>query len=101
MILPVQTIADWECIRHRKQEMIHRNCLRENKHRKQFDWQPGMEILLQEGGSKLQMRYIGPFRITKVHTNGTVTIQRNANLFQRVNIRRIKPYYQRNAGGAT
>ena len=94
MILPVQTIADWECIRHRKQQMIYKNNLRENTKRRGYDWQPGMNILLEEtSGPKLQPMYQGPFLITRVHTNGTVTIQRKPRVFQRVNIRRIKPYY--------
>ena len=96
MILPVQTIADWECIRHGKQEMIQRNNLLENSKRKTFDWQPGMKILLEDkSGPKLRPKYPGPFQIDKVHTNGTVTNKIKERVFQRVNIRRIKPYYSR------
>ena len=95
MILPLQTLADWECIRHRRQEMIHRNNLIENSRRRPFDWQPGMNILLEDrSGPKLRPKYSGPFRIDKVHTNGTVTIKIRERVF---NIRRIKPYYQREA----
>ena len=96
MILPVQTITDWECIRHRKKEMIHRNNLLENYKRKTLDWQPGMKILLEDkSGPKFRPKYRGPFQIDKVHTNGTVTIKIKEKVFQRVNIRRIKPYYSR------
>ena len=96
MILPLQTIADWECIRHRKQAMIHRNNLLENSKRRSFDWQPGIDILLEDkSGPKLRPKYSGPFRIEKIHTNGTVTIKIKNRVFQRVNIRRIKPYYSR------
>jgi hypothetical protein len=34
----------------------------------------------------------GPFTITKVHDNGTVTIDRG-NFHETINIRRIKPYH--------
>ena len=97
MILPLQIIADWECIRHRKQSMIHRNNLLENSRRRIFDWQPGIDILLEDkSGPKLRPKYSGPFRIENVNTNGTVTIKIRNRVFQRVNIRRIKPYYPRN-----
>ena len=95
MILPLQTIADWECIHHRRQEMINRNNLIENSRRRPFDWQPGMNVLLKDrSGPKLRPKYSGPFRIDKVHKNGTVTIKIRERVF---NIRRIKPYYQREA----
>ena len=96
MFLPLPTLADWECIRLRKQQMIHRNNLNENKRRKEFDRQPGMEILIDRDirDPKLQPYYNGPFTIQKIHTNGTVTIKKN-NIYERINIRRIKPYHRR------
>ena len=42
----------------------------------------------------MQERAIGPFRVTQVHVNGTVTIQRLENVFDRINVRRIRPYYR-------
>ena len=96
MMLPVQCIANWETIRSKKQANIQRNFLRENTKRKSFDWQPGMEVLVEEQTRyKLNPKSVGPFTITKVHTNGTVTIKKSARTFQRLNIRRIKPYYRR------
>ena len=84
MFLPLPTLADWECIRLRKQQMIHRNNLNENKRRKEFDWQPGMEILIDRDirDPKLQPYYNGPFTIQKIHTNGTVTIKKNNNSYR-------------------
>jgi hypothetical protein len=35
---------------------------------------------------------MGPFNITRVHANGTVTIALAPGVIERVNIRRIKPY---------
>ena len=41
---------------------------------------------------KLDQRWDGPYEITQVHVNGTVTIQLKQNVTERINIRRIKPY---------
>lgn len=70
--------------------------MKENLKRKAFDWQPGMEVLVQDNdGEKLSAKAKGPYTITKVHTNGTVTIRLKPNVYQRLNIRRIKPYHRR------
>jgi hypothetical protein len=94
MILPIQSFANWELARKSRSDMIHKNLLRENSRRHPFDWQPGMEVLLKDERKKMDAKYIGPFPITAVHTNGNVTIQRGRT-FQRVNIRRIKLYHRR------
>jgi transposase InsO family protein len=94
MILPIQSFANWELARKSRSEMINKNLLRENSRRRPFDWQPGMEVLVNNKRNKMDAKYIGPFPITSVHTNGNVTIQRGRS-FQRVNIRRIKLYHRR------
>jgi Integrase core domain. len=93
MLLPIQSFANWELARTRRSENNVKNLLSENQRRKPFDWQPGMEILLENTRHKMDTRFIGPFPITRVHTNGTVTIRRR-NTLQRVNIRRIKLYHR-------
>jgi Integrase core domain. len=94
IILPIQSFANWELAHKSHSEMIHRNLLRENNPRRPFDWQPGMEVLINFEKKKMDAKYIGPFPITRVHTNGNVTVQ-HGNSFQRVNIRRIKLYHHR------
>jgi hypothetical protein len=42
--------------------------------------------------SKLDVRFEGPFQITQIHVNGTVTIRRRPGILERVNIRRIRPF---------
>ena len=37
--------------------------------------------------------FTGPYAITQVHTNGTVTIRLSDNVTERINIRWIKPYH--------
>ena len=51
-------------------------------------------MIVQEDGilCKAAAKYTGPFRITTVHTNGTIRIQKGA-LSERLNIRRVKPFF--------
>ena len=38
-------------------------------------------------------KYSGPYTITQVHVNGTMTIQLGPNVTKRVNICRVIPYH--------
>lgn len=38
----------------------------------------------------------GPFRVHLVHVNCTLTIERDPGIYERVNIRRLKPFIPRN-----
>jgi hypothetical protein len=92
MLLPIQSFANWELGQVRCIKNNTRNLLHENQHCRPFDWQPGVEVLIENINHKLDARFIGPFPITHVHTNGTITI-RHCNTFQKINIRRIKLYH--------
>ena len=96
MLLPISCFTNWEIIRLKKQQRAHHNNFLENLRRRPFTYTPNMEIMIQDPtGEKLSPRCKGPFKITKVHSNGTVTICIKNNVFQRVNIRRIKPYFRK------
>jgi hypothetical protein len=73
--------------------MIDYNNLRENHKRLFKDYQAGDQVLLltHEKG-KLKPKTTGPFQVTQVHVNGTVTIQRDQGVTERISIRRLKPY---------
>ena len=61
--------------------------------RKQFDYAVGHKVLVKAiDPNKLQPRAHGPYEITQVFTNGTVTIQRTQYVKERINIRRIIPF---------
>ena len=93
MILDIPLIADLELIRQQRQALIDEQLIRANRRRISHDYQPNDEVLiLSYKPDKLEPRAIGPFRIVTVHTNGTVTIQRNQAVTERINIRRIRPY---------
>ena len=93
MLLPIPVALDYEMVRERRRAVIDDNACRTNNRRYFKDYNIGDEVLLQTfKPNKMQERARGPSRVTQVHVNGTVTIQRSANVFDRVNIRRTRPY---------
>jgi len=89
MLLPIPFHHNFAAIRQRCQQLIDR--------RISHDYQPNEEVLIlnePDRLSKLAPCASGPLRIIRVHTNGTLTIRRNNNL-QRINIRRVRPYFRR------
>ena len=72
--------------------MIDEHARRKNLHRRSKDYQPGDQVMLvNPDATKLSDQLFGPFPIVKVHVNGTVTIQRNPMVRERLNIRRLRP----------
>ena len=96
MIVNLKFAADWHAISRNKQTQVDKDNLRENSKRIAHDYRPGHQILIRKDGHfrKLDEPYQGPFTITDVYVNGTVRIQRSANVTERINIRRITPYWQ-------
>jgi transposase InsO family protein len=94
MVLDIPVIADLELLRQRRQVAIDTNLIRANRRRISHDYAVGDQVLIiAYKPNKLQPRAdAGPFPITIVHTNGTVTIQRSPLVTDRINIRRLKPY---------
>lgn len=96
MFLPVPMLTDFELLRTRRQALIDDNNRRENLRRNFKDYAIGDEVLVfVDRPNKMQSRTIGPFPIQIVHTNGTVSIRRSPNVLERVNIRRVRPFYRR------
>jgi transposase InsO family protein len=95
MLFDIPYIADWKAIGQRRQQLVDQNTAQENAKRVDFDYQVGQKVMLRQDGTlrKAADRYIGPFAITQVHTNGTIRIQRGS-WSERLNIRRVTPYYE-------
>lgn len=96
MLLDIPYVADFVRLRERRQVKIDDNLRRENNTRRNYDYQIGGQVYeitrkLNAITNKLQSLYRGPYLITQVHTNGTLTIQRTPTLTDRVNIRRLRP----------
>ena len=96
MLLALPIPADFEQLREKRKALIDRNSARENLRRRFKDYEVGDEVLiLTERKSKLKPRATGPYTVAQVHTNGTLTIELDNNLYQRINIRRLRPYNRR------
>jgi hypothetical protein len=94
MILDIPLLANLHDIQQRRQLIIDDRLRRANLKRRSFDYQVGQQVLLlADNPDKLQDRASGPFPITQVHANGTITIQRTPYYRERINIRRVKPYF--------
>ena len=94
MLLNIPIIADLQDIQKRRQDLINKNTLRQNQKRHAHTYNINDMILVTiPKPTKLQQRFHGPYKILQVHNNGTITIQRQSNTSERINIRRVKPYY--------
>jgi hypothetical protein len=93
MFLNIPLIANLQTIQDRRQVLINENLRRQNLKRRRFDYAIDQEVLLKvPSPRRLDDLNEGPYRISQVHVNGTITIQRTAHVTERINIRRVVPY---------
>ena len=99
MFMPVDCQVDWEQIREKKQQRIRANNVRENRKRIAHKYNVGDLVTLEKEGiiPKLSRPRLGPYSVAQTHTNGTVTIQKEPTVTDRVNIRRVRPFYNQEA----
>jgi hypothetical protein len=95
MIFPINHIANWQFIKNRKQKLIDKNKERENTKRVDYDYKVGEQVLIYTPDpNKMYQPQEGPYPITQVHTNGTVTLLQKGNVTQRYNICQIVPFQE-------
>ena len=97
-LYPFSKQVDWNELLERKQNIINKANIKENSKRRFFDYKEGdLIIILHKQGHKDKLDLStfpeGPWKITQIHTNGTVPILRN-NYIERINIRRIRPFFE-------
>ena len=95
MMFNLQTLVDWKHLSLKKQEATDVANLRENRNRKDYDYQIGTQVYIVKDGilRKLSCPKEGPYPVTDVFTNGTVRIQRGP-VNERMNIRRLEPHFE-------
>ena len=105
MLLNVQHLVNWHYMQTRRQRIANENNARENSKRIPHQYKVGDKVLKAHGNpsnkkeisATLQRPFEGPYEITNVWPNGTVTIRRTVRggaVYERINIRRIRPYHE-------
>ena len=95
MYLDIPLIADLITLNNLRQQGIDRRLLEANAKRKHHEFTVGQRVLKRrnlKASDKLLSTYRGPYTIVQVHTNGTVTLQLNQHVRERINIRKLVPY---------
>jgi hypothetical protein len=98
MLFDVPFLADWNKIGDYRQRQTDLNNMRENESRIDYDYKVGDKILVRKEGilRKAESKWHNdPWTIVTVHTNGTIRVQRG-NKSERLNIRRVKPFFEDN-----
>jgi hypothetical protein len=93
IFLNIPLIADWHAVTLKQENLINENLMRENKKRRHYDYIPQQRVLKKTWiPQKLGIRTTGPYTILQTHVNGTVTIELQPGILERLNIRRIILY---------
>ena len=92
-VLNIKHMTNWKHIKQLKQKRIDANNKKENKSRVSHQYMVGDQVLIRaRKNTKHDQEYKGPYRLTKVNTNGTVKFQKGI-INDVINIRRIKPCF--------
>jgi hypothetical protein len=80
MIHNIAFRANWDRIQKGKQDIINKSNQKENKNNGQipYEYKVGDQVLLETPGilRKLSTPCSGPYPVTNVYKNGTITIQK-------------------------
>ena len=76
----LSTLVNWKELSIRKQALVDKNTLRENRKRIDYDYQIDDLVYVTKDGffKKFDSTKKGPYPVTEVFSNGTVCIQRGA-----------------------
>ena len=93
MILNIPLVTDLQLLQQRRQRLIDQRLIAVNTKRYSYDYNVGDEVLkLKFQPDKLEPRAEGPFRVERVHANGTLSIRLQPGFIERISLRRLKPY---------
>ena len=95
MLLDISFDHDYQQAWAKKQRQIIKDNQRENSKRVPHDYVVGEKayVTSDEIGRKLDGEREGPYRIIRVHANGTVVLQKGITE-ERINIRRLTPHFE-------
>ena len=93
MFLDVPLISDWQMIQQHSKTLVNERIRQINQSFRSFDYIQGKCVLKKKHRpDKLGELTEGPYRITRVHTNGTMSIEIRHNVIEQINIRKVIPY---------
>ena len=93
MFLNIPLLSDWHAITTRREHVINEKLRRMNAKRRSHDYIVGQKVLkLLVDPTKLGERTMGPYKIDRVHVNGTLTIERRPDVLERISTRRVIPF---------
>jgi hypothetical protein len=76
MVMNIPMMADLTLVQQKQQQLIDQHLIESNRNCFSYDYKMNQEVLkLEYKPDKLAPCATGPYRITDVHTNSTVTIQ--------------------------
>jgi len=71
--------------------------MRQNAQRRTYNYALNQKALKKvHDPTKLGVRTSGPYKVKKLHLNGTVTMELRPGVSERINIRRVIPYRKNN-----
>ena len=94
VLLNGSLIADWKAIQKHKEQLVDKDLPKSNQKRINYDYFVGQKILKYHNSTvgKLELKTTGPFEISHVHTNGTVTRTLRLGISERINVQRTILY---------
>ncbi len=96
ILFDIPFLADWNKIGDYRQHQTDLNTEQENKSHIGYDYKVGDKVQVRKDGilQKTKSCYNSdPWKITTVHTNGTIRVQRGSKS-ERLNIRRVIPFFE-------
>ncbi len=80
-------ILDWHTITHRQEHLMNENLICKYQKHSQYDYVPQQRVLKKKWKQcKLGERTSGLYRVLQTHVNGTLTIQLQPGIPDRLNI---------------
>ena len=98
MIFRQKIIVDWEELKQLRKKQHIANNIKENRHRREHQYKTGDLVLIimksyeRNKKPKISQFAEGPYKVLKVHKNGTLRIKRG-EFEETIHIRRLRPYY--------
>ena len=95
--MPIEANINWNSIKQWKQKAIRKSNERENSKIIHRQYEKGDWITIQKPRilRKLSVPRLGPYKVLKHHTNVDITYGKEPFVDDKVNIRRIHPYYKK------